>query len=184
MLRIEIPTTENFDEAASEFVEVPGAVLVLEHTLLSLSKWESKFQKPFLDGADKTTEELLGYIEAMSVEPLEDPAVLRGLRQTQVKAIQDYIQSAQSATTFGEMPSKGGPKERITSELIYYWLVAYEIPWEAERWHLNRLFSLIRICNIKQQKPSGKKQKVNQAEAARRRAQLNAERRAQLGTSG
>lgn len=187
MLRIQIESTELFDEARSEFISVPGAVLVLEHSLLSLSKWESKFQKPFLGTDDKTSEELLGYVEAMCAEPLEDPASLQGLTARDYEAIRAYLESTQSATTFGEMPDRpGGPKERITSELIYYWMVAFNIPWEAERWHLNRLFALIRICNIKNQQASGKKRhsKVSPAEAARQRAALNAQRRAELGTTG
>lgn len=188
MLRIQIEPREDFDEETSEFIEIPGVVLELEHSLLSLSKWESKFQTPFLGDGDKTPEQMYGYIEAMCLEPLEDPAVLQRLRAPDIRAIQEYINSPQSATTFGTLP--GAPekgkqrKERISAELIYYWLVALEIPWEAQEWHLNRLFALIRICNIKAEQQSGKKKKVNQAEAARQRAELNRQRREQYGTTG
>lgn len=180
MLQIQVPAREFFDEATSSFVEVGGGVLELEHCLVSLSKWESKFQKPFLSKDAKSPEEILGYVEAMCVQPLEDPAFLQGLTPEHVDEIETYIQSPHSATTFGEMPEKGGPKETVTSELIYYWMVAYNIPWEAERWHLNRLFALIRIANVKNSPPK----KMNKAEMARQRAEMNRKRREQLGTSG
>lgn len=187
MLQIHITERELFDEATSEFILIPEAKLDLEHSLLSLSKWESKFQRPFLGKDEKTPEELDSYIESMCLTPLEDPTVLEGLTADHYVDVHAYLQSPQSATTFGELPERpGGPKEVITAELIYYWLIAFNIPWEVEAWHLNRLFDLVRICNIKNEQANnkGKKRNVNTAEAAQQRAALNKQRREQLGSSG
>jgi hypothetical protein len=154
----------------------------LEHSLISLSKWESIFEKPFLGPEPKTREEVLGYIKTMILTPDFPEDVLLKLSKSNFDEINAYIDSAQSATTFGVMPeqkhrSRG---ETITSELIYYWMVTFNIPFECESWHLNRLFSLIRICNLKNSKPK----KMSRSELATRNRQLNEKRRAELGTSG
>jgi hypothetical protein len=180
MLRIVIDEEENFNEESQTFETFGGVVIDLEHSLLSLSKWESEYQKPFLSPGAKTSDELFGYLKAMVVTPSVDPDVLYNCSQENLDKIQEYIDSSQSATTFGMMPERRGPGEVITSELIYYWMVAFSIPFECENWHLNRLFSLIRICNVKNSK--GKKMPRN--EIAMRYRDLNAQRRAQLGTSG
>lgn len=184
MLRIVIPEKEGFDDEKSKFVKIPEVVVDLEHSLLSLSKWESKYQKPFLAGPpqapSRTNEEAFGYLKAMVITPGLDPDVLHRCTQENVDEIQSYIDSSQSATTFGHLPERRGPGEIITSELIYYWLIAYQIPFECETWHLNRLFSLIRICNIK----NSKQPKMGRRELAERNARLNAERKAKLGTRG
>ena len=179
MLRI-LVGDEGFDDDAQKFVKLNPVVLELEHSLVSLSKWESRFEKPFLSSREHTQEEVWGYIESMVVNTDVDPATVRKISIRDLDRIQKYIDSKQSATTFGEMPKGHGRSETITSELIYYWMVAFTIPWEAETWHLNRLFSLIRICNIKNSKP----EKLSPHEAAARRAQLNKERRERLGTRG
>lgn len=176
--------TEVWNDTAEEFetIDAIDAVEVeLEHSLISLSKWESKHQKPFLSSTDKTAEQIFDYLKAMLVTENVDPDVLYRCSQKNIDEIQSYIDSAQSATTFGMMPERRGAGEVITSELIYYWMVAFNIPWEAQYWHLNRLFALVRICNIKNSKP-GKKMSRN--EVAMRNRELNAQRRAQLGTSG
>jgi hypothetical protein len=180
MLRIVIEGEEHYNEETETFETVGDVVVELEHSLLSLSKWESEYQKPFLSAGDKTSEEILGYLKAMVVTPNVDPDVLHHCSQQVMDQIQKYIDSSQSATTFGMMPERRGPGEVITSELIYYWLVAFNIPFEVEVWHLNRLFSLIRICNVK----NSKQKKVSRRELAERNAAINAKRRAELGTSG
>lgn len=180
MLRIIIEGQEYFDEETQTFETVNDIVLDLEHSLLSLSKWESKYQKPFLSAGSKSSEELFGYLKAMVVTPNVDVDVLHQCSQQTIDRIQEYIDSAQSATTFGMLPERRGIGEVITSELIYYWMVNFNIPFECEVWHLNRLFALIRICTIKSSKPK----KMSRAELARRNAELNAKRRAQLNTSG
>jgi hypothetical protein len=179
MLRIVIED-EGFDNDTQTFETITKVIVDLEHSLASLSKWESKYQKPFLSGEDKTGEEIFDYIKAMVVNPGVDPNVLVGCDTEQLKVIQKYIDSPESATTFGEMSERRGRGEIITAELIYYWMVAFTIPFECEHWHLNRLFALIRICNIKNSKP----QPMPRHEAAAHRHRLNQQRREQLGTRG
>jgi hypothetical protein len=180
MLKLIILGEEHFDEETSEFSTVGDVEIELEHSLLSLSKWESKFKKPFLSDAVKSPEEIAAYIEAMIISPNYPHDIVFRLAQHNIKEVNDYIESTESATTFGVLPERKGKGETITSELIYYWMVAFTIPFECETWHLNRLFSLIRICNIKNSKPK----KMSRGEIARRNAQLNAERKAKLGTTG
>lgn len=180
MLRIIIEGDEIYDEEENLFSTVGDVVLEFEHSLLSLSKWESKYQKPFLSLGEKTIEETIGYLEAMILTPDVGLDVLSRCSSEILDKIQEYIQSPQSATTFGEMPERRGPGEVISSELIYYWMVAFNIPFEAEKWHLNRLFSLIRICNIKNSPPK----KMSKAELAQRNREINKKRKEQLGTTG
>lgn len=180
MLRIIIEGEETYDEVTNTFGTVGDVELDLEHSLLSVSKWESKYQKPFLAPVPKTPEEMFGYLKAMLVTPDTDPDVLYRCSQKNLTEIQGYIDSSQSATTFGRMPERRGPGEVITSELIYYWMVTFNIPFECERWHINRLFSLIRICNIK----NSPAKKMSRTEIAQRNHDLNMQRRAELGTRG
>lgn len=180
MLKIIIEGNETYNEEEDLFETFNDVILELEHSLLSLSKWESKYQKPFLSSENKTSEELFGYLKEMIVTPNVDFDVLFKCSQSNINEIQAYIESNQSATTFGMMPERRSPGEVITSELIYYWMVAFNIPFECQSWHLNRLFALIRICNIKNSKPT----KMSRHEVAQRNQELNARRRAELNTTG
>lgn len=180
MLTITIEGNETYDEVANEFSSDGDVLVHLEHSLLSVSKWESIHQKPFLSSEKKTTEEVLDYIRCMILDPILDPDLLKRVTQRNLEEIQAYIDSTQSATTFGNMPGGRGPGEVITSELIYFWMVSFNIPLECESWHLNRLFSLIRICGIKNSKPK----KMSRSELARHNADLNAQRRKEYNTSG
>jgi len=180
MLKIIIPGTEYYNEETETFETVGDFELELEHSLISLSKWESKYQKPFLSNSDKSPEEILDYIEAMILTPNYPEKLFQNFTNQNFAQINHYIESKESATTFGNMPERKGRNEVITSELIYYWMVAFNIPFECEHWHLNRLFSLIRICNIKNSKP----QKMSRSEIAARNRELNAQRKAQYGTRG
>lgn len=180
MLRLVIEGDESFNEETSTFETFDDVVIDLEHSLISLSKWESKYQKPFLSSEQKSSEEIFGYLQSMIINPDTDPDAIYRCSQVDITRIQEYIDSSQSATTFGSMPERRGPGEVITSELIYYWMVGFNIPFECQHWHLNRLFSLIRICNIK----NSKQTKTSRFETAAQRAELNAKRRAELGTSG
>lgn len=180
MLTIVIEGEESFNNEEQTFETLNDVVIELEHSLLSVSKWESKFQKPFLAAGKKTSEELFEYLKAMVVTPSIDLDVLYSCSQKNLDTIQEYIDSSQSATTFGVMPERQGLGEVITSELIYYWIVAFKIPFECQTWHLNRLFALIRICNIKNSKPKP----MSRMELAQRNRELNAKRRAELGTTG
>lgn len=180
MLKIIVDGDEFFDEETSEFSTQGDVELLMEHSLLSLSKWESKYQRPFLAPSNKTSEEVLFYVECMIISEFSPGGIVQKLNQKNLDDIHRYIESPESATTFGNMPERRGRGETITAELIYYWMVAFNIPFECEAWHLNRLFALIRICNVKQQKPK----KMSRGEMARKYADLNAQRKAQLGTSG
>lgn len=180
MLKLIIEGDESFNDKTQTFETVNDVVLELEHSLISLSKWESKYQKPFLSTGEKSAEEIFGYIKDMVITPNVDLDVLYKCTQENIDEIQQYIDSSQSATTFGSMPERRGPGEVITSELIYYWMVSFNIPFDCQYWHLNRLFSLIRICNIK----NSKSRKMSRNEIAQRNRDLNAKRKAELNTSG
>lgn len=179
MLKIVVGGTEAFDEATSTFVTQGGTAIELEHSLVSLSKWESKFEKPFLGKGEKTTEEVLAYIEGMILGEVPE-GILSQLSEDNVAEINRYIDAKMSATWFRETPGAPPSREIITAELIYYWMVEFKIPFECQYWHLNRLFTLIRVCNMKGAKP----QKMSRGEIARRNRELNAQRKAQLGTKG
>ncbi|MET0786073.1 MAG: hypothetical protein ABWY25_05155 [Paenisporosarcina sp.] len=180
MLKIIVPGEEYFNEEAESFETVGDFELEMEHSLVSLSKWESKYKKPFLGPKEKTPVEILGYVEAMIITPIYPENLISRLTRENINQINDYIESTESATTFGRMPERKGVGEIITSELIYYWMIAFNIPFVCECWHLNRLFALIRICNIKNSKPK----KMSRSEIARRNRELNEARRAQYHTSG
>jgi hypothetical protein len=179
MLTIIIKGDEFFNESTEEFESQDDVVLKLEHSLVSLSKWESEFEKPFLNNDKKTPEEIYGYIKAMIIDECSNEILLR-LSNQNIQEINEYIDAKRSATTFGVMPEKRGKAEVITSELIYYWMVTFNIPFECETWHLNRLFALIRICNLKNSTPK----KMSKNEIAMRNRELNAKRKAELQTRG
>lgn len=180
MLKLIVSGTEYFNEETEEFESVGDFELELEHSLISLSKWESKYQKPFLSNLEKSPEEILYYIKAMILTPIYPNDLFEKFSTENFAQINNYIESRESATTFGDMPDRRIRGEVITSELIYYWMVAFNIPFECERWHLNRLFSLIRICNLK----NSKQKKMSRSEMAARNRELNAKRREQYGTRG
>lgn len=179
MLEIRVGSTESFDDATQEFVEQGGTIIELEHSLVSLSKWESIFEKPFLGKEEKTTEEIVEYVRCMALTNVPEDIFLR-LSEKNFEQINEYINAKMSATWFNEPPGAPGSREVITSELIYYWMTVFNIPFECEHWHLNRLFTLIRVCNVKQSKPK----KMSRAEIAARNRELNEQRKKQLGTKG
>lgn len=179
-LKITIPKMELFDESTMEFIDVKSTDLVLEHSLVSISKWESKWCKPFLSDNEKTVEELRDYVRCMTLSQNIDPNIYNFLTDKNMKAVNDYIDSKMSATTFSENQSTGRNREKITSELIYYWMVAYGIPFECQKWHLNRLLNLIRICGIK----NGDQKKMSKGDIYRQNKALNAARRNKHHTRG
>ena len=151
MLTILVQDQEFFNDFDSSFVRIPKTTLVLEHSLLSLSKWESKWHKPFLSSDLRTREESIDYIRCMTVTPNVDPMVYTALTPENIREINEYIDNPMTATTFSTNPQARGShsKQVITAEIIYYWMISFQIPFECQKWHLNRLLTLIRVCEIK-----------------------------------
>lgn len=181
MLTITIPAAENFDEAKGEFVYTNERTLQLEHSLLSISKWESKWCKSFLDAKhEKTFEETIDYIKCMTLDKNVSDEVYGCLTQANLDAIHEYISAPMTATYFSNHENGKKNNEQITSELIYYWMIALQIPFECQKWHINRLLTLIRVCNVKNQPPK----KMSKRDIMSRNAALNAARRQQMNSKG
>jgi hypothetical protein len=180
MLRITIPAVEQWDEAKQEFIYTKEQTLSLEHSLVSLSKWESKWCKAFLTKQEKTFEETLDYIKFMTLTQNVDPEVYKYLTNGNIDEVNRYIEAPMTATYFSEDKNGKTSREQITAELIYYWMISLNIPFECQKWHLNRLLTLIKVCNIKNTPPK----KRNKKEIMSRNAALNAARRKQLNTKG
>jgi hypothetical protein len=179
MLQIVVVIDEGFDEANSQFVNSESVTLHLEHSLVSLSKWESKWGIPFLKKEEKTTEQVIDYIRMMFLGADFPEQVVEHFNATHYEAITTYIEAKMTATWFNEQ--KQPPSDEIvTAELIYYWMIALGIPFECQCWHLNRLLTLIKVCNIK----NTPKSKMSRAEARNRQRELNAERRRETGSRG
>ena len=179
MLKITVPAMEYYDEVNNEFLEFKEQVLQLEHSLVSISKWEAKWHRPFLDGKDKTLEQVIDYVRCMTITQNVNLDVYTRLTEGNLKDINDYIENPMTATTFSDI-NQTPSREIITSEIIYYWMVAFNIPFECQKWHLNRLLTLIKVCNVKN-KPS---KKMSRQEIMNRNRALNAARKKQLNTKG
>lgn len=180
MLEITIPASELWNEQTFEFVPVKPQTLVLEHSLVSISKWESKWHKCFLSNKNKTSEEILDYVKCMVVNKQPKEIVISSLTNENLKEINAYIENPMTASCLPKEPSGPPSREAITSELIYYWMVAFNIPFECQKWHINRLLTLIKICSIKNQPPK----KTGAKQILSRNAALNAARRKQLNSTG
>ena len=180
MLRITVPANELFDENEQTFITVKETTLQLEHSLVSLSKWESKWHKAFLSRKDKTFEETIDYIRCMTITQNVNPIVYSCLTRDNIEEINRYIDDPMTATHFMERDMPSGSSDTVTAELIYYWMIAFNIPSEYQKWHLNRLIALIKVCNIKNQPPK----KMSKGEIMRRNASLNAARRRKAHSKG
>lgn len=179
MLEIIIPECEDYDPKKNEFINYKKTVLHLEHSLLSISKWESKWKKPFLGKQSKTFEEVIDYIRCMTVGSLPAYGVYYHLTSEDYERINAYIEDSMTATTFSDHKS-GSSREIVTSELIYYWMITLGIPFECQKWHLNKLLTLIRVCSIK----NAPAKRMSRREILSRNAALNSARRKALNTSG
>lgn len=181
MLRITIPAKELWDENKEEFIIIAKEqTLQLEHSLVSLSKWESNWHKPFLTKEDKTYEETVDYIKCMTITQNVDPEVYNRLSNSNISTINRYIEDPMTATVFRNDNQNGRSREQVTSELIYYWMITLNIPMECQKWHLNRLLTLIRVCNIKNAPPK----KRSKSETINEWAALNAARKQKMNSKG
>lgn len=177
MLRLVIPMSpEEWDENKEEFVSGKTQVLQLEHSLVSISKWESEWRKSFLNTRNKTPEETISYVKCMTVNSNVDPEVYSRLTREHFQAINDYINHPMTATTFREDKNRRPNRQIVTAELIYYWMTVSNIPFDREKWHINRLLTLIRVCN----EENAPKKKRSQREIIAEQAALNAARRQKL----
>ena len=179
MLQLTIPSIEQWDEANERFVWTKEYTLQLEHSLVSLSKWESRWHKPFLSREERTSEESIDYIRCMTITQNVEPEAYKFITSENIKAVTDYIAEPMTATTFHD-EKKGVNREIITAEVIYYWMVALQIPFECQKWHLNKLIALIKVCEVKNQPPK----KMSKKETMSRNAALNAARRRSLNSKG
>lgn len=180
MLTIELAEQETYNDETQEFVTLPALTVHLEHSLVSLSKWESIHEKPFLAKDEKTDAEVASYIECMILAPEDSAGLIGRFTPGDVSRINAYIDAKMSATWFSDKKDNRHSNEIITSEVIYYWMVAFQIPFEAQHWHLNRLLTLIKVCNAKNKSPK----KMTRAEVANRNRTLNEQRKAMLNTRG
>lgn len=182
MLQVTISSKELWDESIQEFVDLPEVVLILEHSLISISKWESKWKKPFLTEAPKSDEELRDYVRCMTIKPTNiDDRIYKYISAKEFAEIKNYMDDPMTATTFPNRSGTGSKAgEEITSELVYYWLSAAQIPFEVQTWHINRLFILLRITSVKNQPAK----KMSNKDTMISNQSLNAMRRARLGSKG
>lgn len=180
MYKLTIPKGEWFDERTQEFINIDHEITIsLEHSLVSLSKWESKWKKPYLSLEEKTKEEKIDYIRCMTVTQNVDPIIYYFISPFEMLKIDNYINDPMTATTFKKEDKKGG-REIITAEIIYYWMTCYNIPFECQKWHLGRLMALIRVCAVK----NAPQKKMSQKEIYDRNRSLNKARRARLHSRG
>lgn len=179
MLKIKIPDKRFWDELHEEFIYVKGADLTLEHSLVSLSKWEMRWKKPFI-GTIRTREETIDYIRCMTITQNVNDQVYSLIDNSIIQQVNEYINDPMTATWFNEPEKKISPSKKITNEIIYYWMVSLNIPFECQKWHLNHLLTLIHVCDLKNApgKKMGKKATMAQ------NAKLNAQRRKARGTKG
>ena len=181
MLTIIVTKPELYDEINNRFIQPETHVLTLEHSLVSLSKWESFWEIPFLGKTEKTNEQTIDYIKKMVLSPEDLPEIFEYLSDDNIKAVNDYIDAKMTATFFLEKnipPSS----EIITAEVIYYWMIALNIPFECQDWHLNRLITLVKVCN-EMNSPKKKNTSLNREQLSSRAA-LNAARKAAAGSNG
>lgn len=180
MLRLTIRFPEMWDEINEEFRYRAPVELQLEHSLVSVAKWESKWHKPFLGSGDRTAEETLDYIRCMTITKNVDPSVYDYMDQTFIQRVSEYIDDPMTATWFTNRRTGPPSSEQVTAELIYYWMIAFEIPFECQKWHLNRLLTLIRVCEAK----TAKSEKMSRNDVLRQQNALNAARRKKYNTRG
>jgi len=179
MLEVTIPQTSFYDEANNLFIDINEQTLTLEHSLVSIEKWEAKWHVPFLSREPKTYEQTVDYIRCMTLTKNVDPLVYRAVTGDVIEKVNAYIDEPMTATTFSKDNSPPS-REIVTAELVYYWMTALNIPYECRKWHFNRLMTLVRVCNLKNS--PGKK--MSKRATASRNRELNRARRNKYKTKG
>lgn len=179
MIQLVIPEREFWDEGKSEFITIKGQVIQVEHSLVSVSKWESKWKKSFFAKKERTNEEIIDYVRCMTITQNVRPELYTILTNENLNIVSDYIAESMTATYFSDDNAKG-QKDIITSEVIYYWMIAYNIPSEYQKWHLSRLMALIKVCNKMNEKPK----KMSKTELMNKNRELNNKRKQQYNTNG
>ena len=177
--KITIPEAELFNEATGEFTYVKGQTITLEHSLVSISKWEAKWKKSYISVGPETPEEFLDYLRCMTITQNVDPNLYLTLPPLTLKEIQEYMEDPACATTFS---NAGGPKNKeiITAEIIYFWMSEHNISMECQKWHINRLLALIQVCAIKR----GDQKKMSRSAIMNQNRSLNEQRKKALKTKG
>ena len=179
-ITIKVPAAELWDPVKEQFVSIKEQTLLMEHSLLSVDKWESRWKKSYISSENKTPVEVIDYLKCMTITKNVDPYVYYAIPASELKRIDKYISDPMTATTFNDRNEKRGRKEVITSEIIYWQMTQLNIPLEWEKRHLNKLLTLIRVAAIKSQAP----QKMTKADIARQNKALNAARRKRTGSKG
>ena len=179
MLLVNVPAVDLFDEETNQFVTFNGDSFVIEHSLVSISKWESATEKPFLGKETKTNDETIEYVRMMTISPVNDPEVYTHLTSENLKDISAYIAAKMTATWFNDTPASARA-DVVTAEIIYYWMIALQIPMECQYWHLNRLLTIVKVLNEK----NGPAKKMNRNDAAAQQRSLNEQRLAEMNTTG
>ena len=178
MLQLKLPKIRLFKEATEEYVYYEPLTVKLEHSLISIQRWESKWHKSFLSAESLTQEELFDYIRCMSLNPDIDPTFVSRLTPDDFNKIREYMNEPMTATVIHRSKPRGGRPPIITAELIYYWMTAYNIPFECSKWHIKQLLTLVEVCSVKSN-PGGKTRGT-----AAERAAMNKARRAKTGSKG
>lgn len=180
MLEIVIKTPEKYDSKNNLFIEPKEQLFQLEHSLISLQKWESKWNKPFLSKGDKTFEETIDYIRCMTINKNVDFSILYEISNENIQQINEYIDAPMTATTISTGRNNKPNREIITAEIIYYWMITLQIPVEFRKWHLNQLLTLIKVCNIKNSPPK----KMSKQEIFARNRAMNEANRKRFNSKG
>ena len=179
MLEIIVPANEIYLPAENRFVAIPSCTLTLEHSLISIAKWEAKWHTPYLNAKKRSSAQEFDYIRCMVVGPVKNDYVFSVLTPENIAQIRAYMEESMTATTFSK-GQRSTSREVVTAEILYCRMFANNIPMECQKWHLNRLLTLIRVCSIK----NAPSKKMGKNSILSRNAQLNAARRQQLNTRG
>jgi len=179
MLEITVPASEIYDSKKNKFYDVPSCILTLEHSLISVAKWEAKWHTPYLNAKKRSNAQTLDYIRCMTIGPIKDDHVFSVLTSENITQIQAYMEDSMTATTFPKRPHSP-PRELVTAETLYYRMFASNIPMECQKWHLNRLLTLIRVCEAK----NGPQSKMSASQTATHYAEQNALRRTKYKSRG